>query len=274
MGYALPPGRALSEIADAMTFSFRSLAFLLSALVFSAVHGLAAGAPKTCQECHPTVARQAFPATAHKPLLDGNCRWCHKSHGNANVNLLHEGGGRALCVICHKGFKKPADERPAHRFETKGECGACHGSHDTGQKRLLRKPTQELCLSCHAEIKARTTSAHPHPATDDCLACHQPHPSATRNLLKKGAPGQCDTCHDLGALSKSHSGTPLKASACATCHNPHGSKDKGMLRDRMHAPFAPGQCTDCHKPASVDLVKPVPGLCQFDDDQSNAEFGR
>jgi predicted CXXCH cytochrome family protein len=130
--------------------------------------------------------------------------------------------------------------------------------------KLLRKATQDLCLSCHANIKERMASAHPHAATDDCLACHQPHPSPIRHLLKAGAPGQCDTCHDVSALSKTHGDLPLKAAACATCHNPHGSKDKGMLRDRHHAPLAPGSCADCHAPSTgdkVQLTKPAPGLC-------------
>src|SRR5512141_331178 len=102
----IPPTGLLSEIADAMILPRRTLAPFLFALMAGFATGRAAGAPKTCQECHPKVSQAAAPATAHKPLLDGNCKWCHKPHGNANVNLLHEGGGRALCVLCHKGFKK------------------------------------------------------------------------------------------------------------------------------------------------------------------------
>jgi len=59
-----------------------------------------------CLNCHTKEASLVSSRTAHKPIRDKKCMWCHKPHGNANINLLHEGGGRNLCVICIKISRK------------------------------------------------------------------------------------------------------------------------------------------------------------------------
>src|SRR5512140_3044481 len=119
------------------------------------------GSRKSCVDCHAATAKLATSPTAHQPVREGRCQWCHKPHGGANVNILHANGGRNLCVICHKTLRATDGERQNHRFEGKGECIACHAPHDSGRKALLRQVPKELCLSCHEDIKTRLGLAHP-----------------------------------------------------------------------------------------------------------------
>ncbi|HEX9080754.1 MAG TPA: cytochrome c3 family protein, partial [Holophagaceae bacterium] len=224
-----------------------------------------APAPQDCGACHAKVVALETSPTAHQPLRQGHCRWCHKPHGEANVNILHAGGGRDLCVICHKPMARAAGERPAHTFERSGECLACHEAHDSGRKNLLRKEPQALCLGCHAEVAARVGRAHGHPsAKESCLNCHDPHPSARPFLLNAAPAELCVTCHDPGDLQKPHGGMKPAAGSCLTCHDPHGSADKGMPRDQQHPPFKDRECADCHVPGPAGqpaLTEPPPGLC-------------
>ena len=209
---------------------------LLSSLVLlTAVPSWGSSDPKkACVQCHAASEKQIASPTAHKPLRDGRCKWCHKDHGGANTNILHASGGRALCVICHKQRQAQKDERPAHRFEGARECLACHVAHDSGQKGLLKNEVQRLCLSCHEPIKKRLGMMHPHSAAkDSCLACHQPHPSSTQYLLNAPSTEICVSCHDLGGLTVAHMGMDLKPASCLSCHDPHGSAAKGMIRDQI-----------------------------------------
>jgi predicted CXXCH cytochrome family protein len=184
---------------------------------------------KTCAGCHAPVAKLATSPTAHKPLRDGHCKWCHQDHGGANTNILHASGGRDLCVICHKTHKADKEERPAHRFQSTRECLACHVAHDSGRKGLLKNEVQELCLSCHEPIKKRLGLMHPHSAAkESCLACHQPHPSGTQHLLNAPRAELCLSCHDLAGLTKAHMGMELKPASCLTCHDPHGGETAAL----------------------------------------------
>jgi len=106
-----------------------------------------------CLNCHTKEASLVSSRTAHKPIRDKKCMWCHKPHGNANINLLHEGGGRNLCVICHQDFKKVEGEKESHLFSNSKECLSCHDPHDSGKKFLLIKEGDSLCISCHKEYK-------------------------------------------------------------------------------------------------------------------------
>ena len=115
-----------------MTFPCRMLGrlFLLVGVIFAwgpSAYG------KDCASCHASVDKLATSPTAHKPLQEGHCKWCHRNHGAANTLVLHAGGGRTLCEICHKQFRATANERPAHRFDDKKECITCHSPHDGGK---------------------------------------------------------------------------------------------------------------------------------------------
>ncbi|MBL0311272.1 MAG: hypothetical protein IPP78_00890 [Holophagaceae bacterium] len=190
-----------------MRFHFRQFTPFIAFLVFCCAGvsnaSVSGGPDKKCTACHATAAALQSSPTAHKPLREGRCQWCHKTHGSANANILHAGGGRDLCVICHKAQKPVEGEKENHGFSAKGECSVCHASHDSGRKNLLLKEPQELCLSCHEPIKNRLALAHPHAAAvDSCINCHNPHPSASEHLLKAKPTDLCSACHEIAPWQK------------------------------------------------------------------------
>lgn len=130
---------------------------LLFAMVFAAGSPLFAAddSKKACIECHVAPAKLRESVTAHQPLRDGKCKWCHRPHGTANVAILHASGGRALCVICHKDLRPKDAEQNLHHFREEGECLPCHAPHDSGRKKLLRKRSRFPAGSPPADIQIK-----------------------------------------------------------------------------------------------------------------------
>ena len=99
-------------------------------------------------------------------------------------------------------------------------CSTCHDVHGTGNNADLRKPPQEMCLTCHGPKSANgphtpTLAQHTHHAENSagsqCINCHMPAievqladvnvrshtfkfiPPSTTDSLK--VPNPCTTCH-------------------------------------------------------------------------------
>ncbi|MEW6108350.1 MAG: cytochrome c3 family protein [Nitrospirota bacterium] len=103
------------------------------------------------------------------------------------------------------------DSAFADPSEVKKDCKLCHISHRMGEKILLKKPVEQLCIECHSDKKG------PHEHAVDVKPPFD---------IPKDFP-----LNEKGFLT------------CVTCHAPHGEGNfKGMLRVEPN-----NLCTHCHK---------------------------
>ena len=181
----------------------------------------------------------------HVPELPRSARQQHQGHGARQRS--------ARCVrratpTSRTGWRQPG--RSTRRSST-GECAACHNPHQAALKGLLLAKNTDLCLGCHATLKAALAEGRPHsPAARDCLRCHQPHSSGENRLMVKPVRTLCADCHDPGtaAFSEAHLDIDPARIRCERCHDAHASKAPGLFKSSVHAPFAMKSCQDCHLP--------------------------
>ncbi len=205
---------------------------------------------KMCAKCHPNTS---VGKVIHAPFKEGKCLICHLPHGSNNKFLLPtpDEDQKKLCLSCHKhdkitGFKN------MHGPVDLGACTFCHSPHASNQPKLLRRPSKELCLDCHQNIKKDLTvmpDIHTPVKKQNCLVCHLPHGSASPNLLRRKGEKLCFTCHTDIQDKMKHAhvkhGALYLDKQCATCHNPHFSKFKNLLIKQEEA-----LCLSCHRRGS------------------------
>ncbi|HEY8666769.1 MAG TPA: cytochrome c3 family protein [Tepidisphaeraceae bacterium] len=107
-----------------------------------------------------------------------------------------------------------------------GNCAGCHGS---GDEKLLN-PGQELCLSCHKNIRTAHEFMHGPVSAGACLWCHDPHQSSQAALLKAAAPQLCFQCHERQFLTRKVPEHAVKEKSCLDCHVGHGSSRPYLIR--------------------------------------------
>lgn len=169
-----------------------------------------------------------------------------------------------------------------------GACTACHESNNPRDPGSLTKPVNDLCFSCHEQLKvAMEERPVVHAAAlVSCTSCHNPHNATQRKLLIESVPDLCFSCHDaikqLVTDSKVGHDTVTKGAACLHCHHPHSANVEHLLfrlpgdlcvtchgtdgivtseGDRLtnfktllaenpvqHGPVAANDCTACHAP--------------------------
>ena len=151
----------------------------------------------------------------HGPVGTGDCTICHDPHGGNNRFQLWADGKGKLCVICHEDKKKylavtPRQKLKVHGILTARGCVACHSPHATDYKFQLFAEINDLCVSCHTELKG----------------------------LKKGHPS---AGHPLvGVEDPRRLGTSM---SCTSCHNPHGSDYSYLLIGENRGGLI---CAKCH----------------------------
>lgn len=172
---------------------------------------------ETCFGCHVTRAQWRSKKHMHGPLNTGGCTLCHDPHGEEYPHQLWAEGSLSLCVTCH------GDKQVLATKATKGArvlyvhgpipgvgCVVCHDPHATDNPVMLKKPVNELCVSCHLSF-SEVERGHPiaeHPVKGrperrrkdrelSCVSCHDPHGSKYRFLLIKDTKGDsiCRECH-------------------------------------------------------------------------------
>ncbi|MEK6625918.1 MAG: cytochrome c3 family protein [Bdellovibrionota bacterium] len=126
-----------------------------------------------------------------------SCVRCHNPHGSYARFLLQSDSIPTLCSTCHN-VSMMGKSRHGPAINGKA-CMNCHFPHSGTEEKLLRKPSRELCLSCHnkeikatlndsrtiANIQQKLSMSHPHPgALGSCLTCHTSHASMNYRLLK------------------------------------------------------------------------------------------
>jgi predicted CXXCH cytochrome family protein len=254
------------------------------------------GGRKLCLACHD--ARNAPPEVRPEKRIDfaakvlhatskQECQNCHEvGHGGASAKLLKR-TQPTLCYECHQR----KDQTPVvHTAIRMGECLECHAAHSSSVKGLLRRPREQVCLSCH-EVEPLLSSPvmHAPVAEGRCLDCHNAHGGDRPAFTRGGGNAGCLACHDQGApkgkgqasaskrvdLSRKNVHKPLKTAECSTCHDAgHGSQNPKLLRARsvdlcyrchqrqdkdpfVHGAVVVGDCSGCHDPHSSDQPKLV-----------------
>jgi predicted CXXCH cytochrome family protein len=246
-----------------------------------------------CTQCHEAMGKKKV---IHQPVKDGDCLACHKVHGASGRFLLDVGEDQTgLCTGCHDSAL--FNQKYMHGPVAVGACTSCHTPHEGSEKALLKAPSRELCLKCHADFATAMQAAafvHPPVKENPCTACHNPHSSAAAYILKEKMPDICVGCHaTIGKKLKSAKviHKPVgEGKLCGNCHSTHFSKAKGLLagdektvclgchntetlgkpplrnikkeidgKKTLHGPIMNGQCGGCHDPHAANFPRILTG---------------
>jgi predicted CXXCH cytochrome family protein len=168
--------------------------------------------------------------------------------------LLATQGTAAAAIDCFKCHDRAAfQKRVVHSPASEGECSSCHSPHVARYPGLLQQKVQNLCYSCHAEVKAEISQGTVHQPVrqGECLACHNPHASEFAGLLRDRPTETCFTCHTGLAKNYKFTHSPYAKGQCDSCHQPHQSSYPGLLVKEPEA-----LCLSCHPLASVRQKHP------------------
>ena len=193
-----------------------------------------AEASASCLSCHAGNPKQAhWQGSAHQ-LAGVACASCHNPHrqqaGTPELQKTLPGARETTkkCLECHGGVRAALHQRSAHPLrDGQMDCASCHDPHgSTGEKLIRQGSVNELCYSCHQNVRGPFLWEHP-PVREDCLSCHRAHGSNYPQMLQARVTQLCQSCHQQGR----HQTLPgLPASiwvgnkACLNCHqNIHGS---------------------------------------------------
>jgi len=193
-----------------------------------------ADANEPCLSCHGGRKKTAlWEGSAHQ-RANLRCTRCHVVH-NLHVGTPEE--SRRLpgptdttrrCLECHGAQRPMLIARSRHPLQNgQMQCSSCHNPHGTtGEKLIDRGAVNELCYSCHQNVRGPFLWEHS-PVREDCLTCHKPHNSNYPRLLQARVTQLCQSCHQQGR-HQTIPGLPasiwLDNRACLNCHMMiHGS---------------------------------------------------
>jgi len=196
-----------------------------------------------CAFCHIDKVIPDGPVV-HEPFGKGECIKCHDPHGGETKTLMRSKIVGDLCIECHTDSVHGSF---IHEPAAEGRCTECHRSHSADHENLLPMPRQELCLSCHTELRQRIESAKDvhEPVSKNCLECHDAHGSDIGGVLKLEPRALCVSCHEAAeqeALAAAHKHSAVfEDRACLNCHQPHASPHGKLIADD-----GVGACLECH----------------------------
>jgi predicted CXXCH cytochrome family protein len=198
-------------------------------------------AGKACTDCHKQAVSSKVQCLLAK---DRMCVLCHEIPREGGVARLVE-SPEPICFKCHA--KNAFVGSFVHGPSAVGACITCHDPHGGSIPGMLRITDAQMCLGCHADMRARFANARfqHKAAVTRCTDCHSPHSSDQPHILKSAVPGLCGKCHekivkDYQTAAVKH--TPVtEAPACMNCHDPHtAQKGNLLLADGLDI------CLKCH----------------------------
>ena len=248
---------------------------LLLGLVLSLAGPLSAGATPggdyvgtdTCADCHDDQAA-TFTQSIHGRLqayqnLTGTegCEVCHGAGGNhvesedpADIfNPTADLGNQAsaACLTCHTTGHTLDWDMSVHA-ESDVACTACHQMHGNSNKALLVSKEEDLCFTCHLDMKAKFQLPSHHPLKEGfmtCSTCHDSHGGDYQNIAAgETARDACLNCHPQYAGPFVFEHSPVEED-CTICHDVHGTVANNLLR--QNEPFL---CLQCHQPHFHSLL--------------------
>jgi predicted CXXCH cytochrome family protein len=196
-----------------------------------------------CHDPHSSNSPKLLLEFSHGPYKAGLCSACHPKPENGQVRLIKTNGKDLLnpkdsdqqCYECHSQFKEKMEgTQSRHKLlsESNRACMECHNPHAANQEYHLKKPVQDLCLSCHVEPSNKTT----------------PKPGLSQEALNPSK-GSADGNIQYLKLSSKYIHEPVVKS-CLFCHDAHGSEFPKELR----APLR-DLCINCHGENSQKIVQ-------------------
>lgn len=166
-----------------------------------------------CYVCHKKMLTVKY---VHGPAGTYSCGYCHASKGTPKHAVPKRGA--ALCFECHSDMPVQIKKKKfVHGPVEAGMCDACHDPHGSQNEAQLLKPINELCMSCHGNIRnqkhvVRTTTGEGHPLSGkndpakkgsgrqmSCISCHAPHGGDVRYFFTNNAEDRmslCQMCHN------------------------------------------------------------------------------
>jgi len=195
------------------------------------------------------------------PMAGLQCETCHGPGGDHAARLrsgeerplipmfndeaIHEDadGHNGVCLDCHDDQHRSDWAGSDHGFAELA-CVDCHQIHAAQDPMVGGFGEVEVCMTCHADVRADFMQRSSHPVREGlmaCTDCHAPHGTADGSGLVAGAgTDTCYSCHaeKRGPMLWEHA--PVSED-CGLCHDPHGSVNPAMLVQRP-----PLLCQSCH----------------------------
>lgn len=228
-----------------------------------------------CKTCHADVWFNFYKNPHFKSIASASeapertgCEGCHgpaKAHVEARggkttipraFSLLSPKATMDACLMCHASNFDKANIRRSEHTQADIACTNCHSIHHAATpKYLLAKKQNELCYTCHANIRAQFEMPSRHRVNEgfmQCSDCHNPH-GTFAGTWGMGTPNHmvtqalfneipCLKCHvdKRGPFVYEH--PSVRVEGCQTCHNPHGSTNAKLLK----RPVVFTICLECH----------------------------
>jgi len=175
----------------------------------------------------------------------------------ASAPLEYAGSDSCGTTGCHESLFKKWSEGAHGARKEQSKCEVCHGpqgGHPGTDKKLLKVRGDgdivELCLTCHREMKARSTTGqpqispqkhpYPHEGVLTCTQCHDPHSPGFGK--PKSSPKNTDSSPDGISNNKEKITVPDAASIASNCFSCHGPLGRGGF-----APVLAGQSYEALK---------------------------
>jgi len=225
----------------------------------------------TCKSCHEDKFK-SVEATPHAKTMFAKIggepvHGCESCHGPGAAHV--EGGGdkskiftfqgvsqkeiSQRCLTCHASHTEQSGFMRSSHMKNDVGCLNCHSVHQAKEpQHLLVSKPNDLCFSCHGEMKGEFMKPSHHRVQEGlitCSDCHNVHGAAKPKQVRTAAGGDevCFKCHrdKQGPFVFEH--LPVKTDGCTACHTPHGSSNPKLLtRSQMNT-----LCTECHGTATL-----------------------
>jgi DmsE family decaheme c-type cytochrome len=235
--------------------------------------------PALCGDCHEEA--KTFDHNPHalwrpkRPVSASPNAVCESCHGDGTAHIesggdkslirgFHGRAGAEFCTTCHTDAKPHASFKTGvHAPSETVNCLTCHSIHKSDPKsfRLLARPVNALCASCHpsqdASLRQKPFTHRIDRGGLSCVSCHEPHGRRGRESLRLTRVGElpCVTCHaeKRGPFVFEHPAGVVSRD-CQTCHEPHGSSNpKQLVRARLDR-----LCLECHSTLAANTLGSQP----------------